>query len=139
MAVGDETIGFGGVAEVNDGAADAFQVIPKVVSLGFPSEVVGTVESKRLDLTDAVIVKLATLKNGDSFSIKIQHTKATYARMETIRKARVAKQWRITIPDDDGGTEKTVPGILTQNKFDPMEAEKINEFEAIIEVSGAEI
>lgn len=136
MAVGDETIGFGGVLEVNDGVADAFQVVPKVESLGVPNYTIGTVDSKRLDLTNGVIIVLPTLSKGDAISFKIQHTNETYGRFVAIRDARVAKQWRITVPDDDGDTEITVPGILTGCPMDPLEADKITTFTATVQISG---
>lgn len=137
MAQGDETIGFGGIFEVNDGGGGSFQVVPKVISLGIPNETVGIVESKRLDLSGAVIKKLATLKNGGSIAVKIENITGTWDRFEAIRSARLEKQWRFTIPLDEGNKIITVPGILTSNKHDALEAEKINEFEATIEVSGA--
>ncbi len=111
----------------------------EIVTLGVPSEVVGTVESKRLDLPGGVIKKLATLKNGGSFSITQQFTNAGFARMETIRAAKSEKHYKFTIPDDDGDTEITVPGIITENKTSGLEAEKITEFETMVEVSGAQI
>lgn len=139
MAVGDETVGFGGVFEVNDGVASAFQVVPKVESLGVPGYTVGTVPSRRLDLTDGVVKHLATLREGDAFTVKIQHTKATYARFVAIRDARTEKQWKITVPDDDGNTVITVPGILTSCPHDPLSADTINVFEASIQVSGDQV
>lgn len=136
MAVGDETIGFGGVLEVNDGVADAFQVVPKVESLGVPNYTIGTVDSKRLDLTNGVIKVLPTLSKGDSIAFKIQHTNATYARFTAMRDARVEKQWRITVPDDDGDTEITVPGILTGCPWEGLQADTINTFTANVQISG---
>jgi hypothetical protein len=138
MAVNDESIGFGGTVELNDGPGDTFVVIPKVTSLGVPSATVGTVESKRLDLTGGVIVKLATLINGGSVTIKHQFTHAQFARLETVRKARIEKLLRVTVPDDDGNTEVTVPVLLTQNKTSDLDAEKITEIDSMFEVSGDE-
>jgi hypothetical protein len=141
MAVGDETIGDGSIVEVNDGGGDAFVEVDLVISIGVPSEVVGTVDSKRLNLTGRVIKKLATLKQPGTISIKQQFTKAGYARMEAIRATdqTTPKQWKITIEDDDGGTEITVPGIITENKVDSVEADKITEFETMVQVSGAAV
>lgn len=136
MAVGDETIGFGGTIEVNDGMGDAFVIIDKPVSLAVPNWTLGTVDSKRLDLDQATIVKLPTLLMGESFVIKYQHTNAGYIRFQALLLARAPKQWRITIPDDDGDTEITLPGILTTNKVDPLEADKITEVELTVVVSG---
>lgn len=138
-ATGDESIGFGGVFEINDGVADAFVVVPKVESLGVPNEVTGTVESKRLDLDEAVIVKLATIHNGGSFQVKIQLTAATIARLETIRQARATKHFRVSIPNDTGFYRITVPGIITSNQTEDLEAEKITVINCSIEVSGKRV
>jgi hypothetical protein len=62
---------------------------------------------------------------------------AGWARMETIRAAKQVHEWKFTIPDDDGDTEITVTGFITENKTDPLEAEKITEFETMVTVSGA--
>jgi hypothetical protein len=119
--VGDESIGFGGTCEIDDGGTGAapgstFEEIAKVTSLGVPSEKVGVVESKTLDLPGGVIRKLPTLKDGGEFSIKQQFTHAGWARMETIRAAKQVHEWKFTIPDDDGDTEITVTGFITENK-----------------------
>ena len=136
MAINDETIGYGSTLEVNDGPAAAFVVIPKIVTLGVPSYVTGVVESKRLDLTNKVIVKLPTLVNGGSWSFTAQFTHATHARLIAIRDALVAYQWRVTILDDDTDTTVTAPGILTECKVEDLDAEKITVINCTVEVSG---
>ncbi|VTS03533.1 unnamed protein product [Gemmata massiliana] len=141
MAVGDESIGFGGTCEIDDAgngsASGSYVEVPMITSLGVPSQTTGIVESKRLDLPQAVIKKIAALKDGGEFSIKQQFTHAQFARLEVIRSARQTNNFRITIPDDDGDTEITVPGIITANKTDPLEADKITEFETMVTVAGA--
>lgn len=141
MAVGDESIGDGSTIEVNDGGGDAFVEIEQVVDFDVPSEQVGTVESKRLNLAGGVIRNLATLKKPGSFTIRQNFTNAGYARMEAIRSGdqTTPKQWKFTVTDDDGDTEITLPGILTENKVTKIEADKITEFETMVQVSGAAI
>lgn len=136
---GDEQVGFGGTLEINDGAADAFVVVPKVETLGVPSETVGVVESKRLDLPDATIIKLATLKNGGTFSFKVQVTAATYMRLDAIKIARATKQYRVSVPVDTGKLRVTVPGIIASNPIEDLESEKITVMNVTIEVAGARI
>lgn len=133
---GDESIGFGGSFEINDGVGDAFVVVPKVETLGVPNETTGVVESKRLDLAEAVIKKIATIHNGGSFSVKIQLTAAVRARLEVIRKARAEKKFRVNVPIDTGTLTVTVPGIITSNAIEDLEAEKITVINTTIEVSG---
>lgn len=141
MAVGDESIGDGSTIEVNDGAADAFVEIDQVIDFDVPSEQVGTVESKRLNLDGGVIRNLATLKKPGSFTIRQNFTNAGFARMEAIRTGSqvTPKQWKFTVTDDDSDTEITVPGILTENKITKVEADKITEFETMVQVSGAAV
>lgn len=139
MAVGDETIGYGATLEVNDGVSAAFVIIPKVVTLGVPSYVTGVVESKRLDLTNRVTLKLATLVNGGSFTFTAQFTHETHARLVAIRDTLAAYQWKVTIPDDDGDTTVTAPGILTECKVEDLDAEKITVINCTVEVSGDDV
>lgn len=136
---GDEQVGFGGTFEINDGDGAVFVVVPKVETLGVPDETVGFVESKRLDLAEAVIKKIATLKNGGSFSVKIQLIAATWTRLEAIRAARAEKQFRIAVPVDTGKLKITVPGIITSNKVEDLESEKITVINCTVEVSGARV
>lgn len=135
-AEGDESIGFGGRFECDDNDDNNFVNIPKVESLGVPDETTGVVESKPLDLAGAVVRKIATIHNGGNFQVKIQLTAAVRARLETIRTNRKARKFRIKIPIDTGTLQITVPGIVTSNKIDDLEAEKINTFTCMIEVSG---
>jgi hypothetical protein len=136
MAVGDETIGYGSTLEVDDGPGATFVVIPKIQTLGVPSYVTGVVESKRLDLTNRVIVKLPTLVNGGSFSFTAQFTNESHARLVAVRDALVAYNWRVTIIDDDTDTTVTAPGILTECKVEDLDAEKITVINCTVEVSG---
>lgn len=136
---GDETIGFGGIFEINDGLADAFQVVPKVETLGVPDEKVGVVESKTLDLDEATIRKIATLKNGGQIKVKVQNIAATFMRIDEIKKNRATKQFRVSVPIDTGTLRITVPGIITEAPIEDLEAEKITIINMTIEVSGARI
>lgn len=139
MAVGDESVGFGATIEVNDGNGDTFVVIGKCEIIGVPCQTVGTVQSKRLDLENGVIKKLATLIDGGSFPFRVQHTNEAHVRLRTILRAREEKQWRVTVPDDDSDTTVTVPGILTEAKKDDLDPEKITVINCMVEVSGDEI
>lgn len=141
-AEGDESVGFGGILEINDGAAEAYVAVPKIEVLGVPNPVTGIVESKTLDLPDATIRKLGTLVNGGSFTFKYHLISATHARMEAIRITRLPKNFRVKAPVDTGVggfIVVTVPGIITQNQIEDMEAEKIQVGNVTVEVSGAAI
>ena len=139
MAVGDETIGYGSTLEINDGGAGAYVAVGKIEILGIPSKIVGTVQSKRLDLTNRVIKKLPTLVDPGNFTFRVQHTNAMYSRLKTIRDAHTDYHFRATIADDDGDTVITVPGLLVQVKPDDVDAEKITVLECTVEVSGDDV
>lgn len=146
MAVGDESIGYGAILEIDDGGNGAvsdgasFEELPKITNLGVPSRKTNVVESKTLDTPAKVIRKIAAMADGGEFSIKWQLTNAQWVRMEAIRAAHLADGthhlFRITVQDDDGDTVIEVPGILTENKIDPLEPEKITEVESMVTVSG---
>jgi|GEM_PF-5838477 len=137
MAVGDATIGYGGTLAINDGSADAYVLVDAITALGIPSYTLGTVESKRL--TADIIKKLPTVKKGDSFVIKQEFTNAGFDRMRTLLNARIQKLFKFTIPDDDGDTEYTVPGIVTQNKISDLESDTITMFDTTVEISDDEV
>lgn len=136
MAVGSETIGYGATLEINDGVASAFVPVDMLTTLGVPSYVTGTVESKRLDLPNRVIIKLPTLVNGGNYQFSCQFTHAQHARLVAARDALAEYQFRVTIPDDDGDTVVTAPGILTEVKVDDLDPEKITVINCTVEVSG---
>lgn len=143
MAVGDESIGYGATLEIDDGGTGAasdgtsFEELPKITNLGVPSRKTNIVESKTLDSPAMVIRKIAAMKDGGEFTIKWQFVHAQWLRMEVIREARQTNIYRVTIQDDDGDTEIEVPGILTENKVDNLEPEKITEVESMVTVAGA--
>ncbi len=132
----NENIGFGGTVHVNDGASSAYVIVPNIVDFMPPAYKLGTVESKRLDLPGGVIVKIPTLTNGQSFTIKHNFTKAAFARFEALRTAKAAKNFRITLPDGSPYFTETVPGIVVENKKGSIESETIMTIETTVEVSG---
>lgn len=135
--VGDESIGFGGVFEINDGGAGAYQVLPKVEMLGIPNETTGVIESKTLDLPNAVIQKLPSLKDGGKFTVKFHLINASWVRVEALRVARSINLFRVTVPVDTGTIVIIAPGFIETNAIDDLEAEKLNTVTTTIVVSGA--
>lgn len=139
MAVGDESIGFGATVEIDDGGSGAtpgggaYAEVDMVTTVTVPSIKTGTTESKRLAL--ARVRKIATIEDGGEFSVKQQFTHAGWARMEAHRAGKHRCSYRVTVPDDDGDTEVTVVGIITENKTDGLEADKITEFETMVTVA----
>lgn len=138
MAVGDETIGYGATATIDDAGTGATAgggatAIDAVVSLGVPSIKTGTAESKRLG--NGRIRKIATIEDGGEFSVKQQFTNAGFARMEANRTNKNRLTFVLTVPDDDGDTEITVIGLITENKTDAIEVDKITEFETMVTVA----
>ena len=73
---------------------------------------------------------------SDGGTIRQDFTHAGYSRMESLRKNKVLCAFKYTIPDDDGDTIVTVSGYITENKTDSVEADKITEFETMIDHSG---
>lgn len=136
---GEETIGFDGEVEIDDGgdgsAPDqaSFERVANVVSLGVPSPKMGTVASKRLGL--ARVRQIATIEEGGEFSIKQQFTHAGFARMESHKTNKHRITVRVTVPDDDGDTEIEVVCLVTENKTDALESDKITEFDSMLTVA----
>ena len=134
MAQGDGTIGFGGVLEINDGAGSAFVLVDAIVTLGVASYTLNTVDSKRL--SSDVVKVIPGIKKGDAFTIQMENTRAGVVRFRTLFDAREEKQFRFTIPDDEGDYDEwTVPGIVTQVKKSDLEVESITMLEVSVQVS----
>jgi hypothetical protein len=135
----EESIGFGGTVEIDDngnGSApdqSSFANLANVITLGIPSPKMGVAESKRLTL--ARVRKIATIEDGGEFSIRQQFTHAGYERMQAHRAAKHRLTFRVTVPDDDGDTVIEVVGLVTENKTDALEVEKITEFETMVTVA----
>lgn len=138
-ATGDESIGYGATLKINDGASSAFVAVPKLTKLGIPTEKTGTAESKALDLPEAVIRKLPTLKDGGTFTFSYQAIGATFDRIEVIRAARSTKQWQVSVPIDTGEIEITVEGFVEMNGLEDIEADKITVGNVTVVVSGPQI
>ena len=134
MAVGDETIGFGGTIEINDGGGGSYVELEGVVTLGIPVYTTGTVESKRLNRE--VVKFLPTIARGETLTINHTVTHANWARVEALRGAEYS--FRFTIPDDAGDTQRTVPGIITANKTSDLDPEAVTMIETTLQISDAE-
>ncbi len=72
-----------------------------------------------------------------SFEFGLQ-LKGILAGSEVLQE-KLVPQFKLTIADDDGGTEFTWPGIITENKTDSVEPDKITEFETTVQISGAAV
>lgn len=141
MAVGDETIGYGCTCHIDDGGTGAasgaaYTLVDKLVGITVPARKTGTTESKRLDLPTRLVKKIATLVDGGELTLKQQFTNAGYARLEIIRNAYQENLFKITVQDDNGDTTIIVKGIVTENKIDNIESDKITEFETMVTISG---
>ncbi len=130
MAAGTESIGLNLTVTVSG------LTITNIISVVPPSEILQVIESKRVDLPGGVIVKVPALLDPGKGSIQQDFTHAGYLQQETIRKAKVAVPFVFTIPDDGGNTVITVSGFITENKTNSVEADKITEFETMIDFSG---
>lgn len=137
MADKVESIGFGTQVYVDDGASNAYVGVDNLVDCDPPAEQLGTVESKRLNIAGGVLVKVPTLFSPQDCQLRQQFTNAGFARMEGIRKAKAKRNFKFTIVDDVTGTTVIVPGYITQNKTDKVEADKITEFVTSVAVCGA--
>lgn len=138
MAVGDESIGLGATVAIDDGGTGAapgasVEEVDALLTIDPPSIKTGTVESKRL--ANGRLRKIATIEDGGSWSFNQQFTNAGYERMEAIRTNKQRNEYTVTIPDDDGDTVITVVCLITENKKNAIEADKITEFETMLEVA----
>jgi hypothetical protein len=126
------TIGLGTTLFVDDGGGNSFVAIPDVVSIDPPAEEIQIAESKRLDLTNnGLIGKVVATRDGGTWSFTYEYTNTLYARIEALK--GLSKNFRIT---PNGGTQRSTPGIVTQNKQNEIAADGIMTCTATVTVNG---
>jgi hypothetical protein len=138
MAVGDESIGLGATVEIDDGGTGAapgssVEEVDALLSIDVPEIKTGTAESKRLGV--GRVRKIATIEDGGSWSFKHQFTHTGWERVEAIRTNKQRNEYTVTVPDDNGDTEITVTCLITSNKVETIEADKITEITTTLEVA----
>lgn len=128
-------IGLGWKIQVDDGAANAFVDITAVTNLNVPSDgPFGTVESKRLDITNKTVTRVPTVKTPGSFSFTYEFDKTQFARLELIR--GIEKNWKVSSTDAVAWT-RTAPGVLVEQKIEGVSADGIVQVACTVEVTGA--
>jgi hypothetical protein len=137
MADKVESIGYGTTVFVDDGASSAYVGIDNLIDCDPPAEKLNTVESKRLNIAGGVLVSVPTLFDPGECQVYQQFTNAGFSRMETLRKAKTLCHFKFTIVDDVSGTTVIVPGYVTQNQTEKVEADKITAFTTMFKVAGA--
>jgi len=136
------TIGFKSKVSINDGAANAQQVFPDVVTITFPDSEVGEEETTLLDQADVSRRFIPTLADEGEFTVECQYTPALYTRVKTLR--GVAKTLLATSPDPDGGGagNPLLPQTFTCGGFvkkvggPKAEKDKVKMFSFTFRVSG---
>jgi hypothetical protein len=137
MATEAPLIGWDNVdLDINDGTASAFVAVDDLNWITPPDFEYGIAESKRLNLTAATIVKIATLKKGQAFTFNYDFSQIKKARIDA--HLGVEKQFKITI-DDAVDYTKTVPGIVVSNLIDQVEPDQIMTCTCTVEISGAAV
>lgn len=126
------TIGLGTTLEINDGVANAFQAVAGVVSIDPPDAEVQVAESKRLDLSNGLLGKVAATSDPGQFTFQYEYDSTLYSRLDGLK--GVSKSFKIT---PNGGSARTVPGFIVQNKQDPIEPDTIMTATCTVQVNGA--
>jgi hypothetical protein len=124
-------IGYGSTLQINDGASSAFEDVDNLVDIDPPDEMWGDTQSKRLDLASQQLTYVKTLKDGGEFSFTYEFDSTAFARMEALKGAD--KSYKIT---PTGGSARTVPGFLTKNKMNQIQADGIITVTATVRVTG---
>lgn len=131
-------IGYGATISVNDGSGStgsASAAVVDIVSLTVPDVEVGVVESKRVNLTNRYIEKLAALKDPGQFSFVYEFSTGKKTRLDSlIGSSRV---FVITLPTDAGSTwTRTTSGFIVSNKSDNVAADQIQTCTCTVQCTG---
>lgn len=125
---------------VNDGSGgvgSAQAAIIDITTITVPDPEVQDVQSKRLNLTDRVILYLAGLREPGELSFEYEWSKGKMDRLNAMLGAD--KRWVIAMPDaGDGVYTKTIPGYLKSNKMGTVTPDGLQMATAIVKVSAAQ-
>jgi hypothetical protein len=132
-------LGLGATLAVNDGSGSsgsASAIIVDIVNLTVPDREVQIVDSKRLNMADRLIGKLAGMDEPGTFQFQYEFSTGKKTRLDTlIGSDRV---FVVTLPTDTGSAwTRTVPGIITSNKSDQVEPDGIQMCTCTVQVTGA--
>ena len=131
-------IGLGCKVEINDGVADAYAEITAVTSLGTPDVTLNTTESKRLDITNRTIRKVATMFDRGEVQITYEFSATEKDRLDGLRDAVTEKSFRFTV-EVPGGTDwvsDPLKGYVTKNVINDVVADEIVTCTATVTFSG---
>ncbi len=132
-------IGLGATLAVNDGsggAGSASAIIVDIMNLTVPDAEVNVVESKRLNLSDTYLVKLAALKEPGQFSFQYEFSTGKKTRLDALLGSD--RVFIVTLPTDTGSAwTRTTSGFIVSNKSDQVEADAIQTVTCTVQCTGA--
>lgn len=132
-------IGLGATLAVNDGsggAGSASAIILDICNLTVPDREVQIVDSKRLNMSDRLIGKVAGMDEPGQFQFQYEFSTGKKTRLDAlIGSDRV---FVVTLPTDTGSAwARTVPGIIVSNKSEQVEPDQIQMCTCVVQVTGA--
>lgn len=136
MASVNESIGNDATIHINDGGSDAYVAVDNLVDFEAPDPVLGTVESKRLDLPSDTLIEVPTIFKAGQAKIRWQFGQANWTRFNGLRANKTKKNFKFTVNDDTSTTVVICAGYVTSNKRMKVEADKIQEVESTITLTG---
>lgn len=131
-------IGLGATLAVNDGSGgtgSSSAIILDILTMTVPDKEVQVLESKRLNLSDRIIPKLAGLEEPGQFTFTYEFSTGKKTRLDTLIGSD--RMFVITLPTDTGSAwTRTVPGFIVSNKSDSVAAGEIQTATCTVQVSG---
>jgi len=126
-------IGLGDKVEIDDGAANAYQLVPNLVDIDCPDPMLGAAVSKRLN-SGGVLTKVATVKDPGELKFTWEYDQATMTRLNNLK--GTAKNFKVTIKDP-GNSDfvRICPGFIQHNKPSKIVADEIKEVETTVMLS----
>jgi hypothetical protein len=128
-------IGCGWKLAVDDQAGPAYQDIAYLTDVDPPDDgPVGMADSKRLDIANNTVTRVPTVITPQNFTFTYEFDKTQYVRLATIK--RTVKNWKVSSTDGTPWT-RIVPGVLSQQKLNAVNADGIVTVTVTVEVTGA--
>lgn len=132
-------IGLGATLAVNDGsggAGSASAIILDICNLTVPDVEVQMIDSKRLNMSDRLIGKVAGMSEPGQFQFQYEFSTGKKTRLDTlIGSDRV---FVLTLPTDVGSAwTRTTPGVIVSNKSEQVEPDQIQMVTCTVQVTGA--
>jgi hypothetical protein len=128
-------IGLGDKVEIDDGASNAYAIVPDLTDIDVPDEMLGVAVSKRLN-SGGRLTKVTTVGDPGELKFTWEFSQVTMTRLNGLKGTQ--KNFKVTMLDPANSSfVRILPGKIIHNKPSKIVADEIKEVETTVIVTGA--